>query len=53
MGSKHDDPDGVDAFLCLVTAIAFDIGDAEGLRGDATDDQIEQEGQIIAPKAFF
>jgi hypothetical protein len=39
------DHDGVDAFLCLVTAICFDQGDAE-ICGEIA----AEEGAIVAPK---
>lgn len=48
-GTKKDDPDGADAFLCLVAAICFNEGDREIVRGNASDEQLCQEGGIIVP----
>jgi len=45
-----DDPDGLDAFLCLVTAIAFREGFAEAITGGATPDTVREEGVVILPR---
>lgn len=49
-GSFRNDPDGADAFLCLVTAICFREGLAELVVGDATPSQLAEEGGIVAPR---
>lgn len=48
-GSKKDDPDGADAFLCLVAAICFNEGLREIIGGDTPDSQLRNEGGIIVP----
>lgn len=48
-GGRPPDPDGADAFLCLVAAIAYRVGLAEIVYGDATRQQRSQEGGIVAP----
>jgi hypothetical protein len=48
-GGKAADPDGADAFLCLVAAICYRNGLAEVIYGDAPPDQRAQEGGIVAP----
>jgi hypothetical protein len=48
-GGKAPDPDGADAFLCLVAAICYRNGLAEVVCGDAPPDQLAQEGGIVAP----
>jgi hypothetical protein len=48
--SKSDpDPDGADAFLCLVAAICFREGIVELCSGNAAQSVLAQEGCIIAP----
>lgn len=49
-GAKRDDPDGADAFLCLVAAISFREGLAEVVAGNATPSQLAEEGGIVAPR---
>jgi|SRR5579883_2153820 len=44
-----DDPDGADAFLCLVTAIAYREGMAEWHRGLASDEVLKEEGCVVTP----
>lgn len=44
-----NDPDGADAFLCLVAAICFREGLAEWHKGDATAKQLDEEGCIVTP----
>ncbi len=48
-GGSQRDPDGSDAFLCLVTAICYRVGIAEVVYGDASPSQREEEGGIVAP----
>lgn len=48
-GGSQRDPDGSDAFLCLVAAICYRAGVAEVVYGDATPSQREEEGGIVAP----
>ncbi len=48
-GSKHHDPDGADAFLCLVAAIGFQEGMVELCRGNADQATLKEEGAIISP----
>jgi hypothetical protein len=43
------DPDGADAFLCLVTAIACSEGMAEVCDGQADDTVLREEGAIVVP----
>lgn len=50
-GAKRDDPDGADAFLCLVAAICFREGLTEVVFGNATSSQLAEEGGIVAPRA--
>lgn len=45
------DPDGADAFLCLVAAICFREGSVRRCSGPATTADLEQEGCIIVPTA--
>jgi len=47
--TSRDDPDGADAFLCLVTAICFREGFAQWCQGDAAEHQLGEEGCIVAP----
>ena len=47
-GPKHDDPDGADAFLCLVAAIASQEGMVELCRGDADQAALKEEGAVIS-----
>ena len=49
-GPKRDDPDGADAFLCLVTAICFREGLADIEYGTANLAQRAEEGGIVAPR---
>jgi hypothetical protein len=50
--SKDDrDPDGADAYLCLVSAICFREGIAEACTGGAAPAVLEQEGCIFAPNS--
>ena len=49
--SSADDHDGADAFLCLISAIAFAEGRFEALTGDATSRKLRQEGAIIVPSS--
>lgn len=49
-GAQRDDPDGADAFLCLVAAICFREGLTEIVSGDATPSQRTEEGGIVAPR---
>jgi hypothetical protein len=51
-GATRDDPDGADAFLCLVAAICFREGLTEVVSGDATPAQLAEEGGIVAPRVF-
>lgn len=44
-----NDPDGADAFLCLVAAICFREGLAKWHKGDATAQQLDEEGSIVTP----
>jgi hypothetical protein len=46
--SGHD-PDGADAFLCLVAAIAFQEGMAELCGGEADAAMLREEGAVIVP----
>jgi hypothetical protein len=48
-GGSQPDPDGADAFLCLVAAIAYREGIAEVVYGDASPRQRVEEGGIVAP----
>jgi hypothetical protein len=48
-GGRQSDPDGADAFLCLVAAIAYREGIAEVVYGDASPRQRAEEGGIVAP----
>jgi len=50
-GKGDLDPDGADAFLCLVAAICFREGLAELCCGSADTTVLEQEGCIIVPKS--
>jgi hypothetical protein len=47
--SSQSDPDGADAFLCLVAAICFREGLAEWHTGGATAQQLDEEGCIVTP----
>jgi len=49
--SAGDDPDGRDAFLCLVAAIAFREGFAEAVTGGASPAAVAEEGVVIVPRA--
>jgi hypothetical protein len=51
-GKSRDDrdPDGADAFLCLVASICFREGMARLCDGDAGHQTLEEEGCIIAPQ---
>jgi hypothetical protein len=49
-GAQRDDPDGADAFLCLVAAICFQEGLTEIVSGNATPEQLAEEGGIVAPR---
>jgi hypothetical protein len=44
------DPDGADAFLCLVSAICFREGLTVACRGGANKNILNEEGCIFAPK---
>jgi hypothetical protein len=44
-----DDPDGADAFLCLVTAICFRERLADWHKGGGTVQQLNEEGCIVTP----
>ena len=46
-----DDPDGLDAFLCLVTAIAYREGFAEAVTGGATPADVREEGVVFLPRS--
>lgn len=48
--SAPNDFDGVDAFLCLVTAIAFREGWVTFLSGAASKVKLRQEGCIVVPR---
>jgi hypothetical protein len=48
--SQGNDPDGADAFLCLVSAIAFHEGYAELCPGDADAAILAEEGCIVVPR---
>ena len=48
--TSGNDPDGADAFLCLVAAIAFSEGLAELCDGEASMEVLKQEGGIVVPK---
>lgn len=48
--TSGNDPDGADAFLCLVAAIAFSEGLAELCDGGASLDILKQEGGIVVPR---
>lgn len=48
-GSKKDDPDAADAFLCLVAAICFNECNHEIVGGFASHEQLEREGAIVVP----
>jgi len=50
-GAKRDDPDGADAFLCLVAAICFQQGNRELIQGDATPAELQNEGGIVVPQS--
>ena len=47
-GPKRDDPDGADAFLCLVAAIASQEGMVELCGGKADHAALKEEGAIIS-----
>jgi hypothetical protein len=47
--TPKDDPDGADAFLCLLTAICFREGFVQWCHGDASRQQLGEEGCIVAP----
>ncbi len=49
-GKGDTDPDGADAFLCLVAAICFREGIASLCCGSANTTVLDQEGCIIVPK---
>ena len=48
--TSGNDPDGADAFLCLIAAIAFAEGMAELCDGGATAAVLKEEGAIVVPK---
>lgn len=48
--SAGNDPDGLDAFLCLLTAIAFREGFAEAVTGGADPATVREEGVVILPR---
>ncbi len=48
--TSGDDPDGADAFLCLVASISFREGFAELCNGMASSQVLHEEGCIIAPR---
>lgn len=48
-GGNQPDPDGSDAFLCLVAAICYRAGLVEVTYGQATPPQQAEEGGICAP----
>ncbi len=48
--TSGNDPDGADAFLCLVAAIAFNEGLAEMCDGGATADILKEEAAMVVPK---
>jgi hypothetical protein len=48
--TSGDDPDGLDAFLCLITAIAYREGFAEAITAGASPERIHEEGVVILPK---
>lgn len=47
--TNENDPEGADAFLCLVTAICFREGLAEWHKGPAKAQQLDEEGCIVTP----
>jgi len=47
--SAGDDPDGLDALLCLVAAVACREGFAEAVTGGATPEAVREEGVVIVP----
>jgi hypothetical protein len=47
--TSGNDPDGADAFLCLVAAIACAEGMAEMCSGDASSGVLREEGVIVVP----
>jgi hypothetical protein len=49
--TSGDDPDGADAFLCLVAAIACFEGMAEICAGQAAKAVLREEGIIVVPKS--
>lgn len=48
--TSGNDPDGADAFLCLIAAIAFAESMAELCDGGATAAVLKEEGAIVVPK---
>ena len=48
--SAGDDPDGLDALLCLLTAIAFREGFADAITGGATPATAREEGVVVLPR---
>lgn len=48
-GSKRDDPDGADAFLCLVASMASLEGIVELCGGNADQATLKEEGAVISP----
>jgi hypothetical protein len=48
--TSGDDPDGMDAFLCLITAIALREGFAETIPGGADEETIREEGVVLLPR---
>ena len=48
--SAGDDPDGLDAFLCLLTAVAYREGFAEAITGGADPATVREEGVVILPR---
>lgn len=50
--TSGNDPDGADAFLCLVAAIACAEGEAELRVGMATGAELKEEGGIVVPTTW-
>jgi hypothetical protein len=48
--TRGNDPDGADAFLCLVTAISFREGLSEWHGGSGNLEQLNEEGSIVTPR---
>lgn len=49
-GPKRNDPDGSDAFLCLLSAISVHAGMAEVISGDAPPEQLHEECGLVVPR---